>query len=120
MSYRGPDFLHTIHGHLNAHGYIDILSNVAIPSAHYLGYGDSYFSQDDGAPCHRARQVNVWKQEHDITDIGQWPPQSLDLNPIENLWYDLKCSVCDYRSRNLTELEANLRDAWDRIPVQRC
>ncbi|KAL4231725.1 hypothetical protein ACF0H5_009301 [Mactra antiquata] len=39
---------------------------------------------------------------------------------IENLWYDLKCSVHDYRSRNFTELEDKLRDAWDRIPVVRC
>jgi hypothetical protein len=71
MRNRGPGFLHTNYVNSNAHAYIDILSNVVIPSAHYLGYGDSYFFPDDGARFHRARIVSVWKQEHDFTDIGQ-------------------------------------------------
>jgi hypothetical protein len=38
MSYRGTAFLTPIKGNLNKDGYLDILSNSAIPSAHLLGY----------------------------------------------------------------------------------
>ena len=57
MSYRGTGHLTPLTGNLNANGYIDILENSAIPSAHLLGYGNNFFYQDDGAPCHRARIV---------------------------------------------------------------
>ena len=81
MSYRGVGFLKTLHGNLNQHGYIDILGEYMVPSAHLLGYGDHYWFQDDNAPCHRARTVVEWKQKHDIMSL-QWPAQSPDLNPI--------------------------------------
>ena len=57
MSYRGNGILKHVKGTLNSVGYIDILTNCAIPSAHLLGYGDDFFYQDDGAPCHRAKIV---------------------------------------------------------------
>ena len=34
--------------------FLDILSNLAIPSAHMLGYGYNFIFQNDGVPCHRA------------------------------------------------------------------
>jgi len=38
--------------------------------------------------------------------------QSPDLNPIENLWWDLKKSVAARKSKNITELEANTHEEW--------
>ena len=85
MSYRETAFLTKLNGNLNSLGYIHILENSAIPSAHYLGYGDNFFFKDDGTPCHRTHIVKLWKQERNIRELPNWPPQSPDLNPIENL-----------------------------------
>jgi len=37
MSYNGTAFLTKVNGHLNGAGYINVLENSAIPSAHLLG-----------------------------------------------------------------------------------
>jgi len=57
-SFRDTGFLTRVVGNLNGAGYINILSDRDVPSAHYLGYGDKFILQDDGVPCNRARVVN--------------------------------------------------------------
>ena len=43
-----------------------------------------------------------------------------DLNPIENLWYDLKIAVHQQNPPNLKELEKFCLEEWAKIPVARC
>jgi len=43
----------------------------------------------DNAPCHRDHRVSKFLQERGIP-IMHWTPQSPDLNPLENVWPDLK------------------------------
>uniref|UniRef100_A0A8C5MW04 Transposase n=1 Tax=Leptobrachium leishanense TaxID=445787 RepID=A0A8C5MW04_9ANUR len=53
-------------------------------------------------------------------NILEWPSQSPDLNPIENLWWDLKKAVAVHKPKNVTELEAFAHDEWVKIPVDGC
>jgi len=51
MLYRGTGVLKKVSGILDAKGYIKILEDAAVPSAHLLGYGDVFwYQEDDGAP----------------------------------------------------------------------
>ena len=50
----------------------------------------------------------------------EWPRQSPDLNPIENLRYDLKIAVHQRNPSTLKELEQFCLEEWAKIPVARC
>ncbi|KAI4887171.1 hypothetical protein NFI96_004172 [Prochilodus magdalenae] len=50
-------------------------------------------------------------------NILEWPSQSPDLNPIENLWWDLKKAVTVRKPKNVTELEAFAHEEWAKIPI---
>jgi transposase len=44
---------------------------------------------EDNAPVHRDKIAKYWRENHDLEKI-EWPSQSLDLNPIKNVWKLLK------------------------------
>lgn len=67
--------------------------------------------QHDSAPCHTARVVKAWLTDNNISMLD-WPGNSPDLNPIENLWVLLKKGVCQKNSANLKELKQNIMRVW--------
>uniref|UniRef100_A0AAX7TNG8 NACHT domain-containing protein n=1 Tax=Astatotilapia calliptera TaxID=8154 RepID=A0AAX7TNG8_ASTCA len=70
-------------------------------------------------PEHKARATMEWFKTKHI-HVLERPSQSPDLNPIQNLWQDLKTAVHKRCPSNLTELELFCKEEWARISVCRC
>ena len=42
------------------------------------------------------------------------------LNPIENLWGDLKSSIGERNPANVPKLEHIAKEVWEKIPSEKC
>ncbi len=84
MSSAGVGPLCFLKSTVNAAVYQDIVEHFMLPSADKL-YGDADFIfQQDLAPAHTAKGTKSWFSDHGVT-VFDWPANSPDLNPIENL-----------------------------------
>ncbi len=64
------------------------------------------------------KATKEWLKKH--IKFLEWPSQSPDLNPIENLWRELKVRVAKRQPRNLDDLERICKEEWDKIPSEMC
>ncbi len=104
---------------VNAAIYQEILEHFLLPSADKL-YGDADFIfQQDLAPAHTAKCTKSWFNDHGVT-VLDWPANSPDLNPIENLWGIVKRKIRDTRPNNTDDLKATVKETWASIPPQQC
>uniref|UniRef100_A0A9J8DLJ4 Tc1-like transposase DDE domain-containing protein n=1 Tax=Cyprinus carpio carpio TaxID=630221 RepID=A0A9J8DLJ4_CYPCA len=119
MSAAGVGPLCFIKGRVNAASYQEILEHFMLPSAEKL-YGDEDFVfQHDLAPAYSAKTTGKWFTDHGITVLN-WPANSPDLNPIENLWDIVKRKLRDARPNTLDELKAAIEASWASITPQQC
>ncbi len=119
MSSAGVGPLCFLKSTVNAAIYQEILEHFMLPSADKL-YGDADFIfQQDLAPAPTAKGTKIWFNDHGVT-VLDWPANSPDLNPIENIWGIVKRKMRDTRPNNADDLKATVKETWASIPPQQC
>ena len=91
---------------LTRNTYLNIVSDQVYPFMAKVFPDGSGLFQQDNAPCHTARIVQEWFEEHDKEfKVLPWPPNSPDLNLIVHLW-----DVLEKEVRSMEAPPYNLQD----------
>ena len=69
--------------------------------------------QQDNDPKHTSNVVKNWLEEEEILMLDPWPPNSPNLNPIENLWHQLKVHVGRNKQlKTIQQLKQEIEKVW--------
>ncbi|XP_064092988.1 uncharacterized protein LOC135205778 [Macrobrachium nipponense] len=102
---------------VNANVYYEIL-NLYLPDA--FEKTGTEILQQDGAPCHTAKIIKQWLGDCDVKYINDWPGNSPDLSPIENLWAIIKAQLRNKDTSTVPKLEEALKECWAALDPQIC
>jgi len=112
----GP--LHLIDGIMRKEDYLQILQTNLTNFIEKCAYPETEIVfQQDGDPKHTAKIVKEWIGKQHFK-LMEWPAQSPDLNPIENLWSIVKRRLGQYEAApsNMANLWERVAAEWSRIP----
>ncbi len=117
MSSAGVGPLCFLKTNVTAPVYQEILEHYMLPSAGQL-FKDADLSFIL-APAHTAKSTKSWLNDHGV-GVLDWPANSPDLNPRENLWGIVKRKMRNKRPKNADELKATVKETWASTPPQQC
>lgn len=110
ISRRGPTGIHIFTG---------IMETTLLPFIQQY-YPDGHRLMQDNDPKHVSRSTRQWMEER---NVNHWvtPPESPDMNPIENIWAALKHHIRRrVKPRNQEELLNGIVEFWNGLTVEQC
>ena len=113
VTYNGTGPLFECSNNMNSQKYFQILyfANIATLSDFGLLF------QQDNAPIHKSQITTSWLIDKDVECI-QWPPNSPDLNIIENIWSHIKRRLARQSTHNLSDLRTAVFSEWSQISIK--
>lgn len=113
FSKQGFGTLHVFTDNLNAAKMVKIYQRALLPSAQrwFIRNNKHWLLQEDNDPKHRSRHCTAWKEENQI-DVLDWPSQSPDANPIENVWAIMKIKLRGKKLNTIKKLIRQIRLVW--------
>ena len=112
MTIGGVEAFKIFRTNMKSDEYMDILNETLVTI-----YNDKYLYQHDNCPAHKSKKATAFLERHGIKVLKNWPPNSPDLNPIENVWHLLKHELS---SRIITNdnFDASIKDILENIKYE--
>ena len=116
INYLGTGRLYIVQGTMRQDQYRKVLKERLLPQLDewFPRRQDAIFMHD-GAPCHKAKSITAFLNSQNIK-ILDWPGNSPDMNPIENVWELLKREMSKNPITTKTELIERLIHVWYHHP----
>lgn len=125
ISGKGTGRLYIVEKTMRQDQYKKVLETRLVPQLQewFPGHEEPIFMHD-GAPCHKAKSITAFLREKGI-QVLDWPGNSPDMNPIENVWELLKRAVAKSAITTKRELIEKIIFEWNHNPhikdtVQSC
>jgi transposase len=116
FSIKGLIGIHTFKRIMDGPYYTVILKNHMLVNAKKQ-FGTRWTFQQDNDPKHTSKVAKKFFEDENII-IMEWPSNSPDINPIENLWSIIKRRIEKRKPRNIKELETFIIEEWNKIDSQ--
>jgi DDE superfamily endonuclease/Homeodomain-like domain len=108
---------------ITATQYLEVVSKTFLPegSKMFKNVGiTNWVLVQDNDPTHKKpshEALKAWNSKHNtaITILPEWPPNSPDLNPIENLWAIVQRRVDAVGCKNIDEFQAVVVSAFEKV-----
>ena len=71
----------------------------------------------DNAPCHKSKKITKFLTDQKVQILPDYPANSPDLNPIENIWSLLKAQIAKSEPKNLKTLVQTIKKCWESLPL---
>ena len=104
---------------MDADGYVSILEQAFLPFLRYVSPDGHRFVQDND-PKHTSKRSVAFFCQNGVNWF-KTPPESPDLNPIENLWLEMKEYLRrEVKPHNKAELVAGIEQFGGSVTAEEC
>ena len=115
FSIKGQISCHSFRRTMDGPYYVQILENNLLDEAR-AQFGRRWRFQLDNDPKHTS---NIARQflDQQVPETIDWPSNSPDVNPTENLWSIIERNVEKRKPSNIDELEEFIHEEWENIDL---
>jgi uncharacterized protein (DUF2267 family) len=111
---KGVGRLSICSGMMNQTKYVETLNTKLLRTIRDVFPTGNFIFQNDNVPCHHAKTVKKWIRDSGVPTLD-WPAQSPDLNPIENLWSRMAKIVSVRKATTKRTLIEAVIQAWHHV-----